>query len=631
MPHNVLGLCFLKIKEDKQHAKDAQDTQEADLQHGIDRIASIEAAMELEQGIQVTAKAKPVKPHARPVKKKTDRVGAASELTSGSLPVPPAPAQSQGGMKGQDAGDMGEGDVEAVGNKVAKLLKKIKKVHEAISATILGSDQQVKETGTDKEILYCHKKFGLTGKVNNWRTHMEPETKSKVSPVARPETEPSGGSVLSVTTLKTSQTVATTVSLAKDPPLSLMDSSDNSISDNGEDGGNEEDGNGDNEDFEEHLSTNVKGKVGMKIAESSDDGLSNIPVSTPFNLLLFSQQADIVRLALEQAQQPHAVLSMKRTIKEARLIGSSEDNNQDNNNEGEKEEEFIIDPMLVNKESSSITKVPEQMCTTTKTSVTVTGTEKPNPPKKLKLEPILPTIPEPSLMSADMATQPKSGSAQPKLWSIKAENLHPALQAIFDIAFPGMNYNVQPKGPIMGLELAASLLKNWAFLYEDPENCDPNKIYQSVFMIEMIKSAHINATAGFLNVPALDTDTLQVKGMQAIITASAAALKCTFNFSAKPKKFANDFSTGTNSVKGSIRACKTPLKCNKSTSKDTTTASVFSEANCSSVTLEYYESLKRRGVKYTMDTIALVQKWQEMAQDAPSQLKPMGRHALLCK
>ncbi|KAG2336787.1 hypothetical protein BDR05DRAFT_1005574 [Suillus weaverae] len=233
------------------------------------------------------------------------------------------------------------------------------------------------------------KKFSLTGKVNNWHTHVEPETKSKVSPVARPETEPSGGSVLSVTTLKTSQTAATTVSLAKDPPLSLTDSSDDSTSDNGKNGGNKEDRDPrDDEDFKEHLSTNIKGKVGMKsiiqIAESSDDGLSNIPTSTPFNLLPLSQQADI------------------RTIEEAGLMGSSEDNNQDNDNDNDEgeEEEFIIDPMLINEESSSITKVPEQTRTTTKTSVTVAGTKKLNPPKKPKLEPVLPTISEPSLMSA---------------------------------------------------------------------------------------------------------------------------------------------------------------------------------------------------------------------------------------
>lgn len=42
-------------------------------------------------------------------------------------------------------------------------------------------------------------------------------------------------------------------------------------------------------------------------------------------------------------------------------------------------------------------------------------------------------------------------SAQPNFWSIKTEKLLPVLQAIFDAAYPGMNHNVQPKGPIVGL------------------------------------------------------------------------------------------------------------------------------------------------------------------------------------
>jgi hypothetical protein len=101
--------------------------------------------------------------------------------------------------------------------------------------------------------------------------------------------------------------------------------------------------------------------------------LPDIPVSTPFNLLPFSQQADIVRFALEQARQPHTVSSTKRTIEEAGLIGSSEDNSQDDDNddddEQEEQEEFVIDPMLLNEESSSITEIPEQMRTTAKVSV----------------------------------------------------------------------------------------------------------------------------------------------------------------------------------------------------------------------------------------------------------------------
>lgn len=51
-----------QIKENKQCAEEAQAAQEAALQHGINHIASAEAAMEVEQGTQTTAKAKPVKP-----------------------------------------------------------------------------------------------------------------------------------------------------------------------------------------------------------------------------------------------------------------------------------------------------------------------------------------------------------------------------------------------------------------------------------------------------------------------------------------------------------------------------------------------------------------------------------------
>ncbi|KAG2073169.1 hypothetical protein BDR04DRAFT_1116517 [Suillus decipiens] len=668
MPHNTLGLCFLKIKEDKQRAKEAQAAQEANLQHGIDRIASMEAVMEVEQGTQATAKAKPVRPCARPVKKKSDRVVAAGNLTSSSLLMAPAPAkgqgsmEGQGGIKSQGAGGVGEGNSGVAGKEITKPLRKTKKkLHEAATRQILDADQGVEGTGvpeTDKKGNHIlNKKFSLMGKINNWCNHLEPATKSKVSLVTRAETEPSGSSVLSATTLKTSQTAATTISLAKDPPLSLTDSLDGSISDNGKDRDNEKDRDEDNnEDFEEHwsaLTASIKGKAGMKITESLDNGISEVQVSMPFNLLLFSQQADIVRFALEQAQ-PHKVSSTKQTIEEAGLTGSSKDYNLDNIEVEEEEEEdaFITDPssMLVDEESSLTAEVLEQTCTTAKTSMTVTSTEKPNPPKKVKLEPALLTISEPSLMSADMAMKPKSGNQwqntdlppimlEDGAWHrsfIPTVFLWAALQAIFDIAFPEINHNVQPKGPIMGLvnqclcswhsnfrstaialitnflvaskdndicdedneddyeqELAASLLENWAFLYEDPENCDPDKIYQSVFMLEMIGSAHINATAGSLNVPVLDTDALQLNGMQAVIAASAAALECAFNVAAKLKNFADNFSTGTSSMKGSIRAQKTPLKGNKSTGKDSTTASAFSEANCGLATSEYYESLWR--------------------------------------
>ncbi|KAG1828768.1 hypothetical protein DFJ58DRAFT_737631 [Suillus subalutaceus] len=241
---------------------------------------------------------------------------------------------------------------------------------------------------------------------------------------------------------------------------------------------------------------------------------------------------------------------------------------------------------------------------TSKTSVMVCKNA--NPPKKIKLEPATkkmdaPVSPEPMgnqwrntdlppLMLEDgmwrrsfIPTVFLWAGAQPNFWSIETEKLLPALQAIFDVAYPGMNHKVQLRGPIIGLvnqricswhsnfgstaialvadflatskdnededededanfkqTLAAELLQEWAFLYEDPEVRNPGQIYRSEFMLEMIEATHLNAIAGFLDVPAINTDDLQLQGMQAVIAACAASLERALNFVAKPKALDND-------------------------------------------------------------------------------------------
>jgi hypothetical protein len=127
-----------QIKEDKQRAQEAQAAQEATQQSKIDRIAGIEAAMEVEQATQVTGKVKPVRPRARPVKKKTDGKGADSDLTSESLPVPAAEAKGQGTGDhhiSQDGGGVGAGKSKVVGSKAAARppKKKASLIRDAIS------------------------------------------------------------------------------------------------------------------------------------------------------------------------------------------------------------------------------------------------------------------------------------------------------------------------------------------------------------------------------------------------------------------------------------------------------------------------------------------------------------------
>ncbi|KAG1717882.1 hypothetical protein EDD22DRAFT_964301, partial [Suillus occidentalis] len=525
----------------------------------------------------------------------------------------------------------------------------------------------------------------LTGKIHNWCTHLEPEPKAaaKPSPVPSIHTETVSADSLGISSAKSSQTVTTTVSLAKDLPLSLTDSSETSHAPASDEDGdddiniNTDDEEDDDNELKEHFVGNTKGKAREQVqsvvaisGEHSDDDISEIlPVSMPFNLLPFTQQAEIVQFALEQAQSTHTgTSSSKQPIEAVDLITSSE---EDSDVADEDIADVSYDTMVLDAAHFMSPEV-EPAWVTTKTSVTVYKNT--NPPKKIKLEPATkkmdaPVSPEPSVMSADMMTKPKSGNqwqntnlpplmledgmwqrsfiptvflwagAQPNFWSIETEKLLPALQAIFNIAYPGMNHKVQPRSPIIGLVnqricswcsnfrsmvialvvnflttskdnedddedddndndtnfeqmLIAELLKEWAFLYEDPEVRDPGQIYWSKFMLEMIEATHLNAVAGFLNVPAINTDDLQLQGVQAVIAACAASLKRAFNFVSKPKTLDNDQSIATGSVKGSTKSHRMiPSKRNKSSNKDVGMPA-FSEANCGLATTDYYQSVK---------------------------------------
>ncbi|KAG0694953.1 hypothetical protein DFH29DRAFT_880366 [Suillus ampliporus] len=559
-----------QIAQDKQDTLEAQAIKEATLQCGIDRIARIEAAMEVEQATQATKRAKPVKLRAKPVKIKASAQGATSELTSENPLVPPAQ------VKVRDAGhhtkDNEVGSV-GVGAGSDKVIGNEEIVNEAVKVK---KKKKVNPTISRDAIMFKLKLFLAT--------------------------------LSGISSTRTSQTVATTVSLAKGPPLSLTDSSETSQAltsdDDKDEGGDEdpsevadEDDDYKDNDFKEHL-LSLKGKGGMQSvvaitgeitqAESSEDETPETPVSTSFNSLPFTQQADIVRFALEQARSTHTVSSKKRPIDSVDLIGSSEDlDATDEYNPNTSFDAMLLDDADIMSPEVEPSPKPAPRITS-KTSVTVHGN--PNPPKKAKLEPTsqiisIPASSEPDLMSADTMTRPKGGTqwrksdlppimlvdgiwrrsfmptvllwagAQPNFWSMETEHLLPALQAIFDVAYPGTHHNVQPKGPIIGL------------------------------------------------------------GMQAVIAACAASLERAFNFVAKPKALSDGQSIGTSSTKGiPARLAKPPSSAINPAAKIATGMPAFSEANCGLATMDTTSPSRGRGPKYTMDVIALVHQRREAAQ-----------------
>jgi len=119
----------------------------------------------------------------------------------------------------------------------------------------------------------------------------------------------------------------------------------------------------------------------------------------------------------------------------------------------------------------------------------VTVGENPNPPKKVKSKTTVTSTlawPESTgtsgMLDADFVSRPKMGGSQwrntdlppmmvedsswrrrfiptvllwagsqPDFWSIEPADLLGALQAIFQVLYPGVNHIIQPKGPIMGV------------------------------------------------------------------------------------------------------------------------------------------------------------------------------------
>jgi hypothetical protein len=91
------------------------------------------------------------------------------------------------------------------------------------------------------------------------------------------------------------------------------------------------------------------------------------------------------------------------------------------------------------------------------------------------------------------------------------------------------NENADSKEKFM-MQMAASLLEGYAFLFADPDTCKASEIYRSVFILQMIATTHLNAIAGFIDVPELDTRALSSTKMESVIGACAVAVSPIYIF-----------------------------------------------------------------------------------------------------
>ncbi|KAG2134173.1 uncharacterized protein EDB93DRAFT_1254605 [Suillus bovinus] len=358
-----------EIAADNEWIKEAQEEQQLATQNGINRVAEVEASMEMEQAV-VIVKVIFVKLCLRLVKQKLCIAEDAPSMNCSTLGTQTS-FQSKGDHTLKSTADnMGtDGDCELEMKSEAKLKRKKKEnllLCDAVSATMLKKQNKNldrpddlmevdkprrpidgKAHGLDKKGKNIEsKKFSLSGQINNWHDKVEPHSKRKFSKAASAR---SGRSIpCSTTDLRlTSVTSATTFSQAMEPPSTPSKTSKSLLKVTcSDDNNNDEDK--DESDSEEHAATVAekgKGKAAMKTVieidsgtdielpeapiagngkktklppvqslqdSDADDAVLSLPLTgTPFADLPYDRQLEIVSFALEQA--PH---TSKRKIEE---------------------------------------------------------------------------------------------------------------------------------------------------------------------------------------------------------------------------------------------------------------------------------------------------------------------------
>ncbi|KAI6024360.1 hypothetical protein EDC04DRAFT_2724916 [Pisolithus marmoratus] len=130
----------------------------------------------------------------------------------------------------------------------------------------------------------------------------------------------------------------------------------------------------------------------------------------------------------------------------------------------------------------------------------------------------------------------------------------------------------------------SKLLDKLAFLYSDQETLDPKTIFQSYFMLYLLGHVHIQACAS-PNMLKLIFKDLKRTGIKGALALTCTVLHHTLTLY-------NEGMLDLN-VMVAPRKAKMPLKMNKATGKESSTALMFSKQNCGSHTRQYADAIAK--------------------------------------
>ncbi|KAG2039250.1 hypothetical protein BDR03DRAFT_981012 [Suillus americanus] len=140
--------------------------------------------------------------------------------------------------------------------------------------------------------------------------------------------------------------------------------------------------------------------------------------------------------------------------------------------------------------------------------------------------------------------------------------------------------------------LAGLLLKNFAFIFEDMDKCEPDGAFRSAFMLQLLGKAHLSAVNGHAIIPTLKTKDLASKGMAGVIAFCATALEHAVTLISEGNiKVENILASTPSRSKLNI---KLPKVLNKVTGKETSAPYLFSRNLWGKANTGYMKSIKKK-------------------------------------
>ncbi|KAG1782101.1 hypothetical protein EV702DRAFT_1041816 [Suillus placidus] len=231
--------------------------------------------------------------------------------------------------------------------------------------------------------------------------------------------------------------------------------------------------------------------------------------------------------------------------------------------------------------------------------------------------------------------------SQANPWEITESLMADELQEIFDVIYPDVKYKVNSNGAVFAVTqqwlsewrsnigstvlaiivdfcsrikdapnalVTKQLLKDCAFVYEDPDNILRETAYLSTFILQMIASTHLSDIVDYASVPALNTNELTLGGMDSAIVVCIIALE-------RALKFVEDSIINVDEVLASMSTGKFSVKLlaksNQVTGKMSSGCYKFSFANWHREMEAYIKLIGNRNEDFKLIIISCARRYMK--------------------